>query len=625
MNNLAKHLNNIVYFLVLCCVIVVSFAVSLDTQHPFEALKTLLFQFLVLCAFFFLVVHAMLTSTFPIKKDPLHVFVLLYLSYNTLSFVLTPYADRVYFINLVLLILFFFAVVVSVNSEKKIKYFLYAIAVVVGISSTYSFFQFFGLDYAPFVNRFATRGLGTRVFSFFGNPNEFAAVLVVSLPLLLAGFFITRSRARYFLATCILLSIAGLLLTNSRAAFLGCGVSVGLFFVITLGRVHRRKYLWALCAAFILVGVGFFVSLRTGMEGSELRNSWWQNSFGIVQDHPLFGTGVGSFNVYYPAYREESTDFALRIHGNEERLQHAHNEFLEVLSDLGILGLLLFLGILAAFFRKSYVNWDSGNKYLIAGNSCAVMGLLVHNLYSINLRFVFVAMFFWLNLALQSALVATPMAEGKVTANAGKSTVNAGKIIASLLLLPFLTMIFLNHSVKVYLADSYLQEGFGFFKVQDFQAAEAPLTEAVENFPQDKWSLYYLGISQFRLERFSESEDTLIKLIQLDPNFLQSHYWLANNYFRTQDFERAKAEYREALRVNDAYRPAYFDLGLIAVIENDIEKSLEYFERVYTLKGDPATEYLRREALKNLISIHGQLGNQERVEMYALQLRQLGS
>ena len=617
MNDLAKHLNNIVYFLVLGCVIVVSFAVSLETQHPFEAIKVLLFQFFVLLAGFFLIFGAVLTNTFPIRKDPICVLVLLYLGYNTLSFIFSPYADRGYFINLSLLVLFFFAVVVSVNSEKKIIYLVYAIAVVVGISSIYSFFQFFGLDFSPFVNPFGVRGLGTRVISFFGNPNEFAAVLVISLPLLLSGFFIKKGAPRYLLGICILFAIAGLLLTNTRAALLGCSVSIVLFFVITHGRVDKKKYLWSLSTVVVLVVTGFFYSLGTGVEGSELRYSWWQNTFKIVQDHPLFGTGVGSFNVYYPAYREESTDFAFKIHGNDDRLEHVHNEFLEVLSDLGILGLLLFLGILFAFFYKYYVNWDPKKKYLIAGNCCAVMGLLIHNLYSQNLRFVFVAMFMWLSLALQSALLSKPRTAGKIT-------VNKGKIIASLLLLPLLTMVFLNHSVKVYAADYFLKEGLGFFNAQDYQTAETHLIKAVRNYPQDKWSLYYLGISQFRLEKLAESRQALLRLIQLDPNFLQSHHWLANNYFRSQDFERAKAEYQEALRVNDAYRPSYYDLGLIAVRDNDVEKSIEYFERAYTLEGDPATEYLREEALRNLVQINQQLGNQEQVDRYNEKLRQFG-
>ena len=179
MTYLGNYLNNIAYFFVLCCLIAVSFSVSLETYHPFGAIKELLFHLFVLLAGSFVAVRAILTSASPLKKDPLYVFAFLYLCYNALSFALSPYVDKVYFINLTLLILFFFIVVVSVNSEQKTSYLLYAIAFIVGISSIYGFFQFYGYDYAPFVHYFSRTSVShTRVYAFFGNPNIFTGFIV---------------------------------------------------------------------------------------------------------------------------------------------------------------------------------------------------------------------------------------------------------------------------------------------------------------------------------------------------------------------------------------------------------------------------------------------------------------
>ena len=570
-----EYLNDVVFLSVLCCVISVSFAFSIETHKPFEAIKELLFHFFVLFAGFFLCARAVLTNTGPVKKDLLYVFVISYLCYNLLSFVLSPYADRVYFINLVLLILFFFVASISINSETKYAYVLYAVAFVVGLSSIYGFFQLFGYDLDPFVNTFQ-RGYGNRrAHSFFGNPNTFAAVLVSTLPLVLCGVFTKQGVARCILAICFLFGVGGLLSTNTRAAFLGSSISIILFFVISYGNANKERYLWVVSTTVVLVVAGFLftATMTEGTLGS--RKIWWRNTLEIVQDYPLFGTGVGTFNVYYPAYRQQSSDVEFENaqgYPPGVRLEHAHNEFLELLSDLGVVGLFLFLGILCAFFYKYYVNWDPKKKYLIAGNTCAVMGLLIHNLYSQNLRFVFVAMFFWLNLALQPALESKSRLEGK-------STFNGGKVMGVFLLLPLMTMIFLNHSLKVYSADHYFMEGVAFFKARDFRTAETYFTQALDNYPQDKWSLYHLGISQLYLEKLPESKKNLLKLIQLDPNFLQSHYWLANNYFMSQDFEKAKAEYQEALRENDAFGPSYYDLGLIAVRENDIQQAIDYFKR----------------------------------------------
>ena len=446
---------------------------------------------------------------------------------------------------------------------------------------------------------------------------------MISLPLLLSGFFTKQRTAKYFFATCIVLAIASLLLTGTRAAFLGSSISIVLFLGITYGKADKKRYLWAVSTTIILVVAGFLYSLKatgTGVARLEIRQFYWQNALKIAQDHPLFGTGIGSFNVYYPAYRKKSTEIALgekigdQVH--ELRTEHPHSEFLEVLSDLGILGFLLFLAILFAFFYKYYSTWDPKKKYLIAGNCCAVMGLLIHNLYSQNLRFLFVAMFFWLNLALQSALLPEPKTEEK-------PTLNAGKIIASLLLLPLLTMVFLGHSLKIFSAETHVKEGLGFYETGNYPEAEAHLEQAVENNPQDKRSHYYLGISQYHLEKFTKSKETLLKLIELDPNFIQSHYWLAGNYYRTQDFENAKEEYQQSLRLNDAYGPSYYALGVLSLHENDIQQALDYFERAYVLEGDSTTENTRTKALRRLIEIHQRLGNKQKAGTYAEKLREL--
>ncbi len=108
MKALDKHLKDVVCYLVLGCVVSVSFAFSLETHKPFESIKELLFHFFVLLGCFFLVVRALLTNAWPIKKDLLNAFVFLYLCYNILSFALSPNAERVYLINQVLFIQFYF-------------------------------------------------------------------------------------------------------------------------------------------------------------------------------------------------------------------------------------------------------------------------------------------------------------------------------------------------------------------------------------------------------------------------------------------------------------------------------------------------------------------------------------
>ena len=389
MPNLAKHLNNAAYVLLLCCLVSVSLALSLETRHVFDPIKQVFFHFFVFIICFLIVFHSLITSTLPIRKDLLHILVASYLGYNALSFVLSPYADIDYFMNLVLLIAFFFAVARLVNSEWKYSYLLYVIGGIVFVSSVYAFLQFFRFDFEPLVVGFGKRGLGMRVFSFFGNPNMFAAFLVMSFPLLLSGFLTKRRFARAFFAVGILFAMVALFLTGTKAAFLGFVISILLFFVITYGQARRKTYLWAVSMTLILIVAGFLYSSQIEMSALRTRQYYWKTALEIFQDHPFFGSGISTFNVFYPVYRVKSEERTFGTVLNETETLHVHSEFLEVLSDLGLFGLLLFLGIFFAFFYRYYSLWDSQRKYLFAGNCCAIMGALVHSLYSVNLRFFF--------------------------------------------------------------------------------------------------------------------------------------------------------------------------------------------------------------------------------------------
>ena len=291
-----RYLDTALYGLVLLCVVVVSLAFWPPSHRPFETVKGLLFHSFALMACFLVLARAFHTKTLPFPRDLLSGLVCLYLGYNLLSFALSPFADRSYFLDLVFLIVFFFSASAAVDSVGRYGGLLYAVALLVLISTIYAILQSFGIDYQPFLNRFGERALGSRIFSFFGNPNFFAAVLAVNLPLLLAGFFTNTGRGKALFGTSLAGAVLGLLLSASRAALLGSMVAVVLFFGLTLGRSGRKRYLWLVSttAALLIGGFIFTASVKeTGIGRLEIRQLWWDSALRIASDHPLFGTGVG--------------------------------------------------------------------------------------------------------------------------------------------------------------------------------------------------------------------------------------------------------------------------------------------------------------------------------------------
>lgn len=101
----------------------------------------------------------------------------------------------------------------------------------------------------------------------------------------------------------------------------------------------------------------------------------------IIGDYPLLGTGLGTFASVYPAYERRST---------APHFSHAHSDYLEYLSELGVLGFVLLLGGILFMLVNSFLVWrERGHpevKGLVLGGIVAIVNLLIHNIADFNLQ-----------------------------------------------------------------------------------------------------------------------------------------------------------------------------------------------------------------------------------------------
>ncbi len=150
------------------------------------------------------------------------------------------------------------------------------------------------------------------------------------------------------LAAAVVMSIA-VVLSNSRSGLVTLAFTVFLFFGFSVAAFSRSGFRqpWVgktvrttfLCVTVLAltVGVGSTIK-RFALDDllHEDRPQYWANTVRIVGDFPLFGTGLGTFASAYGAYEETSA--------SEMRLVHAHNDFLEYVAELGVVGALLLIG-----------------------------------------------------------------------------------------------------------------------------------------------------------------------------------------------------------------------------------------------------------------------------------------
>jgi len=180
-----------------------------------------------------------------------------------------------------------------------------------------------------------TRVARNRVMGTFVYPNALAGAILLLLPVSLAlAFNSTRQlkppiRWAVIVMTCLLGGL-GLFWSGSKAGWLIAMALAGIW-LFRLNGSTRLK--WAMLTTVLLIGLAVF-ALRfhnyftAGATSVGARFDYWRAAAQTTRDHPLFGTGPGTFQRPYAQIKSPGAEMA--------RL--AHNDYLEQFSDSGIIG-----------------------------------------------------------------------------------------------------------------------------------------------------------------------------------------------------------------------------------------------------------------------------------------------
>lgn len=193
-------------------------------------------------------------------------------------------------------------------------------------------------------SQFHGRGSGP-----FGIPNSLAALLLLLFP---ATSALTLRRAaqateRIWWGWVTVILGFGLVLTISRGAWLGLTIALVMWPLLAARWTWLRRALVALLVlgGVAVVSMAVFQSSRQVRERTEVflqdrgertRPVLWGAAWELFRGQPITGTGAASYNLLFERHRPE------RFHVEPE---WAHNEYLNTLSDYGLVGFVLFFGV----------------------------------------------------------------------------------------------------------------------------------------------------------------------------------------------------------------------------------------------------------------------------------------
>ena len=182
-------------------------------------------------------------------------------------------------------------------------------------------------------------GFYGRMTGPYENPIDLATYLMVVIPILMASWTTCRTVGRWLIGFLLVLLIGCLGRTQALGAWLGLGIGLPvLLWRQQVSRVWRAVVVGTLPVAALVV---LFVAGRPGVlslmdRGAQDRWIMWQAAIRMIQDRPWLGHGVNTFMANYLHYRV----------GGETTPRYAHNCYLQVAAETGLIGLAAFLWLL---------------------------------------------------------------------------------------------------------------------------------------------------------------------------------------------------------------------------------------------------------------------------------------
>lgn len=324
------------------------------------------------------------------------------------SLSIDPYTTRLMLVQLAALLIYFAAALAFTDSPRRLRLLVRTITIFGFLLAVFGLIQ----SYTAPLKIYWIRELPQSIpFGPFVNRHHFAAYMEMALALPLGLLFcgaVERDNRVLYIFAVVAMGIA-LIMTGSRGGIISL-LALILFLVVMAGgqrsrsedgvdEVERKKL--RVRSAMMRAGIGLalviallvgavwlggesalsrFVGTVSAGDPTTGRSHFWSVALHIIRDHPLTGVGLGAFSLAYTRY--DSGNGLLRV-------EQAHNDYLQTLTDAGIVGALLGAFFIITLFRQGLARRESNDVYrrgVAVGALAGCFSVLAHSLFDFTLH-----------------------------------------------------------------------------------------------------------------------------------------------------------------------------------------------------------------------------------------------
>jgi O-antigen ligase len=321
------------------------------------------------------------------------------------SLSIDPYSTRLALVQIAALFVYFATALAFIDSPKRLRLIVRVIIVFGFVLAFIGLIQHFT---SPDRIYWLKELPQSAPFGPFYNRHHFAGYMELTMALPLGLIFsgaIERDKRPLYIFAAALMGIA-LIVTNSRGGLVALVAEAG-FLAAVAGFRHgdekaRTEEMGSRVRA-ALVRAGLGLALVVALIGGALlfggeaalsrlagtvnsndpatgRAHFWSVTLRIIQAHPLIGSGLGSFGLAYTQYDSRN---------GSERLEQAHNDYLQVMSDAGIIGVGLGLFFIVVLFRNGFARRETDDTFrrgVATGALAGCFAVLVHSFFDFTLH-----------------------------------------------------------------------------------------------------------------------------------------------------------------------------------------------------------------------------------------------
>lgn len=362
-------------------------------------LPTMLVLLMLICTALSLILKIAITKDFKLKYFKTNVWILIFVLVVGISAMTSISLEESRNIALLMgaFILSYFVVINTIENKKQFKFILYLFIIATVLTAVYGLYQYkYGDLYSQaWLDTDMFEDIKMRVYSTFENPNVYGEYLILAIPIIISLMWKEKGIAKKLMLLAALgITMLAMVLTFSRGCWLGAMFAIALLAVMIDRRFIILGILALMAMPFVLPEtiINRFMSIgNMGDSSTSYRVYIWLGTLAMLKDYWFSGIGMGitSFNTVYPIYSY-----------NNVTTPHSHNLFLQIVVEYGIVGLIIFAGVMYNFYKETIISVFKNKNVVTMGFISGVSGFMIESLFDHTWYNYRVVLIFWIVIAL---------------------------------------------------------------------------------------------------------------------------------------------------------------------------------------------------------------------------------